>query len=399
MNTWNKVFLGVIFVTALVVVVLASVEFQVRNTGQKHIVSMEKKIAETQEKIDKIESGTAPQKLSPEKSLSEMSFEEHRGVLSGRYSERGRAWFGCIVADMDERTLPPALQQVETQIIITGPFAPSETGIATDVQLPATLNGVVYVFEDNAENHSGAFLGRFNVVGEPEPAKFPGDDENEKNGWRITLVTIDPISEGEIEQIFNASNSRWAIYMTPPVDRIAGIFSQLTVEEMQMIPEELREKFKPRPMPPLEPEDLEGISPDVVKIWEAYRSEWDDPEAEFARDFATLLDWLYQQRSGLIRDIRTAEANIETFKTATEKNGAENKKMEEDLALEEKKAAAMVTQRDAVKTLLDKREEGINATALQIEKIQTLSAAYVEGMTKYQLKLVEIIETPAKNSD
>jgi hypothetical protein len=213
MNIWNKVFLGVIFVAIIATFVLGTVEFYIRGAGlaltdltwieriedqidrkkiryedlsdkvkDKIKKNLAYQIRQKDAEIAKIVNGTAPEKLSPDKSLSDLGIDELRGMLRVRYDERGRAWFGCIVADMDERTLPPALQQVETQIIITGPFAPSETGIATDVQLPATLNGVVYVFEDNAENHSGAFLGRFNVVGEPEPAKFPGDDENEKNG-------------------------------------------------------------------------------------------------------------------------------------------------------------------------------------------------------------------------
>ena len=434
MNTWNKVFLGLIFVTALFVAALASVEFHVRSTGQKHISSMETKIAETQEKIDRIVSGSAPQKHLQEKSPTEMSIEELRGILSGRYSERGRAWFDCVVIDV-ENISSETLQQVEVQVVVTGPFPPGvmpdDQNIQTKenedflVQFSQTF-GVVYAFGTFVEGGDeigkaathNAFLGRFIVNPADTESKwttFFDKGENQKNGVRINLITIDPIIDEEIEQIIFASRNadyrngdrkfHWAIYMTSPVDRIAGIFSQLTEEEMQMIPEERRGKQDP----------------------------------------STLLDWLYQQQSGLHRDIRTAESNIEMCKDAlkiirkeigkqlgdlieTEQNkiGGEKKfgeqflasmqekiteiekrlkekieqgekigneedigKMVRDWGLEMKRAKAMDKQRDAVKTLVEQREAEINETALKIEKMQTLSTAYVEGIEKSQLMAVE----------
>ena len=393
MNIWNKVFLGVIFLTAVAVVVLGSVEYHIRNTGQKHIASMEQRIAETQERIDKIEGGAAPLKIFPEKVQSDWSFEELRGVVRGQLNVRGRAWFGSIVAGMEESVLPPALQQVEVQIIITEPLQPNETGTATDVVSPETLRGVVYVFEEGTENNVGTFLGRFKVDSDiPTGTKFLDSEGNEKNGWRVTLVTIDPISADEIEQIWGAGESRWAIYMSPPINRVAGVFSQLTEEEKQMIPEEIRESFQPRPMPELQPEELEGVDPSVAEIWKKYREEMDDPESELAQDFSTLLDWLYQQRSSLHRDIRIAESDIETYKAAEEKNKTENEKMEVDCVLEEKRAEAMNIQRDAVKALLEQYESEINRITLLIEKLQAQAAVSVTGITDAQQKAAEIIE-------
>jgi len=393
MNIWNKVFLGVIFAAAIAVFVLGAVNFYISNTGQRKIADLEKKIAETGDKIAKLVNSSDPSKPSPDKQLSGLGIEELRGLLRGRYDERGRAWFGCMVAGMEERTLPPALQQVEAMIIITGPFAPSETGGEADVILPETLKGVVYVFEEKEGGEgTGAFLGRFNVSSEPIATKFQDIEGNEKNGWRIALLTIDPISEEEVEKIFATSKSRWSIYLTPPVVRIAGVFDQLTEEEKQIIPEEIRNQLQSRSKPELTEEEKEGVAPQVAALWEKYWQTMDDPEAEFAQDYPARLDWQYQQRSSLSRNIRITESDIETYKTAEEKNNAENKQLEEDCILEDKRVAAMNVQRDAVKGLAEQYEAERNKIALQIEKLQALIEGYVAEIKNAQLKAVEKIE-------
>ena len=392
MNIWNKVFLGVIIATAIGVVVLASVEMKIRGVGQRHIDSLKQRIEKTDADIARIHAGTAPTKATDEKSPSEWSFEELRNILRERYQERGRAWFGCIISDLSERTLPPALLQVIAQIIITGPLTTGETGAETETVPPEHLRGIVYVFE---EGNNGTFLGRFTVDSVPTPTPFRDDEGNQKNGYRVTLVSSDHISDEEIEQIFEASeaaSARWAIYLTPPVDRISGIFDKLTDEEKQMIPEEFAEKFQPRPMAELTDEEKEGADPNVVAIWEKIRATIDNPEAEAAQDFALMLDWLYQRRSGLLRDIKVAESDIATYNTAEEQTKAENEKLTADCVLEETRVGAMNIQRDAVMGQLEQYQAEINSIELQIEKIQALNEAYVAKIAEYQTKAVEEME-------
>ena len=399
MNIWNNVFLVLIFITSIAVVALTSVEFQIRNTGQKTIADLEKKIEDTKGKITKIDDGAAPLKLLPEKAFSDLGFEEIRGVLRVRLVERGRAWFGSVVDRVDEKTLPPALPQVEARVIITEPFEEGET---TDtVVMPATLRGIVYVFEEennSDENIAGVFLGRFNVNSEPIAAKFTDNEGNEKNGWRITMVTIDPISEKEIEQI-KISKSRWAIYMTPPVDRFLGVFNQLTDEEMQTIPDEIREKFQLRPMPELATEDLEGLDPRVVEIWKKYREEMDDPESERTQDYSTLLVWLYQQRNSLNREMEMIESYIKTHEEATKKNEENNKKLKSDCDLEEKRVTAMTQQRDAVGKLCEEYAAENNKQAALIETLHAQSKEYIDGIMDAQLKVIKKIEEQPKDSE
>ena len=395
MNIWNKVFLGIIIITAITVVVLASIERKIRGTGQKTVDTLAKKIDETDGKITKIVSGTAPTKLSVDKSPSEWGLNELRGITRERFNERGRAWFGCIVRGVNEITLPPALFQVEAQIIITSPFLANETGVATDVIVPDQLRGIVYAFEEGEAHNAVAFLGRFRVTSDaPTPTKFSDNENNEKNGYQITLTTADPISDQEIDQILDASKSRWALYLTPPVDRVARLIDQLSDEEKQAIPEELRQ---PRPMPELTPEEKEGQDPKVVEAWEQYRKTMDDPESALGRDLAAALNWYYEQRSSLNRHIEIAQSDIATYKAAEEKNQIENEKLEGDCVREEKRVEAMNVQRDHVKTLLEQYEAEVNKITLQIEKLQAMGAAYAAKIAEYQLKAVEKIEAQANS--
>ena len=394
MNIWNKVFLGIIVVASLTVIVLTSVEMKIRSTGLMQIDKLERRIEETEGKIAKIIAGTAPQKLSPDKSQTDWSFEELRGKTITRFDERGRAWFGCQVRGTNEIALPPALSQVEAQIILTGPLVPNESGLETDVVLPETLGGIVYVFEESSEERAGAFLGRFRVDTVPTPTKFRDKEGNEKNGFQVTLTTADPVSEKEMDQVLDASRSLWSIYMTPPVDRVAGIFDHLTEEEKQSLPEELRE---PRPMPELTEEEKADVDPMILKIWEGYRKQMDDPESEFGRDTALILNWLYEQRSRLLRDKKVVLADTEEYKTAEEKNISENKKLENDCVHEEKRVAAMVVQRDHVKTLLEQHIAEIDTMTLKVEKLQDLIAWFAAKITEYHVKAVEIIEGQMAN--
>lgn len=380
MNIWNKVFLGVIFVTSIALAVPALLEMKIRGTGQKHIVSLEKQITDKKETAVK----TAERKIELENKVLE------------QYSERGRAWRGCIVTQVEEKTLPPALQQVESQITITGP--PDERGIESNAVDPDILEGVVYVFdegvlEDGNGNNTVVFLGRFNVEDKPGTTFFFDKERNQKTGYQVTLVTVDPISDVEIEKIFNASQSRWAIYMTPPVDRVAGIFDQLTEEEKQRFPAELLEKFQPRHMPELTDEEKEGVTPDVIAKWEQIRKNMDDPEAESAHDISLLLNGLYRQRSDTNRNIEIAQLDFDTYKAAEEKTKAENEALTEDCLLEEKRKDRMDVQRDAVKNLLEACEKEVAKLTVLIEKHQAMAAAYTAKITEYQLMVVEKIES------
>jgi hypothetical protein len=410
MNTWNKVFLGIIFVSAIAVVILAAPEAVIRQTGIKRTAQYRKDIEAVDEKNLKLEIGTAPTKPTADKPLNDMSMSELRGLERARFDERGRAWFNCIASRVGiSKSEDPPPPQVRAQVIITGPL--DANGIETDAAEPKTLQGVVYVFEEAAAGQEGGeegeeakivapgvFLGRFQVDPNLTTTKFKDKEDNEKTGYRVTLITADPIGKTEVARIENAGNSRWAIYTTPPVDRIAGVLSLLTEEEMQMLPEELRVKLQPRPMPELTEEELEGVDSNVAEKWKQYRQEWDDPESDSAQSFALLLDWLYQRRVRINREIATTTANIATFEAAAEKNTAENEQLKNDGIYEEKRVEVMNTQRDAVKSVGEQYDMKIDEMNADSVRLQKMIAAYTTAITEAQLRVAEKIEERTKNA-
>ena len=400
MNIWNKVFLGVIIVAAIAVLALGSLEMRIRSTGLIHTDSLEARIAKTEDDIAKIEAGTA----------TELGFDALRVALGERLSVRSRAWFGCRVSgndvnmlDQGLRTLVPGLPtplpdlpQVVAQVLITNPLVPGEAGAQPEVVRPDHLQGVVYVFEQIGEaGETGAFLGRFNVHSTPTRADFLDGEGNQIAGYRVTLITADPVDDGEIDLIFDATGSPWAIFQAPPIDRYAGIFDNLTEEQKQMIPPEMLERFQPRPMPELTDDEKEGVPAGVIAAWEKIRARIDDPEVGTAKDYTTVLDWLYERLSTVCRNIQNTEADIETYKTATDGIRAENTKLKADGDLEEKRAAAMEVQREAVETLLGEYQVKVNDLTLQAEKLQAENEAYVAQIVEFQAKAIELMEAQA----
>jgi hypothetical protein len=388
MNIWNKVFLGVIMVAALAVLALAAVELNIRNAGQKKTyVELQQRIEETESRIARINEGTA----------TELGFNALQVALSERLNERGRAWFGCRVAGPPvEETLPPALNQVIVQVLITSPLAAVDLGAQAEVVFPEHLMGVVHVFvEGEQAGEIGPFLGRFTVDSVPTAAQFRDDDGNQIAGYRVTLITADPVGNDEIELIFDATGSRWAIFLAPPIDRYAGIFDNLTEEQRQMIPPDMLDRFQPRPMPPLTEAETEGVPANVLAVWEAIRAKIDDPQAGVARDYTTMLDWLYEQLSMARRDIHGTDVDIKIFQEAKDRIDAENIKLRADGDLELKRVAAMEIQRDASKILLEQYQEEVNNLVLQIEKQETLNEFYVAKLAEYQALAVEIIDGQA----
>ena len=377
------------------VLVFAAVDLHVRGTGQRHIASLQQKIKKAEEDIARIHAGSAPTKATINKSQAEWGLEEMRNALHAHYTERGREWRNCIIRDIEEVTLPPALPQIRVRLIITGP--PDASGIETDATSPEHLRGIVYAF--NETNNGSTFLGRFSVdSGTIQTTKFSVDNgSGERDGYQITLISSDHLNSEEVTQIFDAGRARWAMYLTPPTDRVAGIFTQLTDDEKAMISAELLDRFQSRDMPELTDEEKQDVAPNVLAVWEKVRSGLDDPEAEWALDYAPALDWLYLWQGTLLRNIAATEVHIATNKFAEEKAKAENEKMTADCVLEEAGVARMEVQRDVVKGILEQYQEEVASMTLQTEKLQTLNEAFVAKIAEYQATAVESIEKRATN--
>ncbi|GHT17888.1 hypothetical protein FACS1894189_4670 [Planctomycetales bacterium] len=395
MNTWNKVFLGFIFVLAIAVAVLASVDWKIRSTGQQSVNSLENKIEKANQEIARIQDGSAPKKQVDEKTVNELGFEELRGKVIRQLYERGRAWFGCVTVKDEAvkvQTLPPnplpnapatpkerliPIKRVEVQLVVTGPVE-NRNGTET-VLIPESLKGVVYAFREGADHIPDSFLGRFSVESpQPTKTKYLDAAGAEKDGYQITLATVDAVNEAEIQHIQESVSASWTVYLSLPPGTSEAVATQiLSDEEKEKILTELQQ----------------GQNAEVQKLWEKIRQAVDNPGKN--SDFSELLNWLYQWRSVLNRKMELTQSNIDTYKAAFQREETENKKLEEDVALEEKRVTAMTMNRDKVESVLDAYLAEIEQTNLMIEKLQEYNKFYVAKIAEYQLKVKNEIERKA----
>ncbi|MDR3234647.1 MAG: hypothetical protein LBT46_13470 [Planctomycetaceae bacterium] len=363
MNLWNKIFIGCITGLVLAVLLLGAVELKIRGTGLKTEDSLQGKIEQAESGIVKIKDGTAPRKNVTEKADDELSFEELRSKLTVQLSQRGRSWHNCIVSEAEEsvkiRTLPPKpidgadtrsvkpLQQVEVLLVITEPLVGAGANAVTAV--PDALKGVVYAFKEgsgqnNEEQNSVFFLGRFTVTSAPMPTKYHDANGTEQNAYQVSLVTADPLSDDEIQDIRNADKAKWTLMLSPPKDVASN--------------------------------ETDG-----------------DPDKR--RDAAVALDYVLKERSELNNTRETLNSYIQTSQEAAKASDSENNKMQQDIAMEEKRAEAMQKNREAVNKTLKEYETAIRDLTLQSEKLQVLQAAYLAKIAQAQLQVKKKIEQEA----
>ncbi|MDR3182331.1 MAG: hypothetical protein LBT89_05310 [Planctomycetaceae bacterium] len=359
MNIWNKVFIAGVIVLAIVILVLGAAEMKIRGTGLKTTDALQEKIDRTEADIAQIKDGSSPKKKLTEKSGTELSFEELRSKLTVQLAQRGRSWNNCIVSESEEsikiRTLPPnkiegadadsakPMQQVEVQLVITEPLTGEGTNAV--VAVPESLKGVVYAFKQDAKPAAGGadkavFLGRFTVTSAPIPTKYHDVKGDEQNAYQVSLVTADPLNEDEIKTIEEADGAKWTLLLSPPKD----------VAES-------------------------------------------DPDKR--RDAAVALNYALKERNELTNTTETLESSLQTYEEAETKSRTENGKMEQDIALEEKRAKAMQENSGNVNKTLKEYDASIQKLTLQQEKMQVLQSLYLAKIAEAQLKVKQKIQQEA----
>lgn len=392
MNIWNTVFLVLVFLLAGVVVFFTSIDMKVRKTAATSIESLEKGLVDTEKKMIALNEGTAPQKPTAEKTVDELSLNELVLKLQNLVFERGKAWFGCIPADVNvegqkltPRQLgdnnPPtpedrlkAIQLVEVQLTVTGPVTEHEE--AKEVVPPEDLKGIVYLFNEGvpigeAERQQegeggeeaskaltvreGAYLGRFTVM----------QQQKVQNGYLITLTAANEMNEAEIERLQNSMDSTWSVYATMPQDRYAGVFDAAS------------------------PEELESLISDP-----AQREALLNPERPL-KDFDELLTRLFQWRVVLQQDIDRSKRDIASLNSSLEIAAEEEKNLQKDINFEKKRIDAMKEQVRVLKEKADQYDEMLKSLREEIDKTQEQNEFYVAKIAEYQLKVADLIEKRA----
>ena len=387
MNIWNKVFLALIFLLAVVGVFFAGQEMKIQREWRKSIAVFEGtdkvkgKIAETEKKVEDLLAGSAPTKKIDEKTLSEMGLEELKAKLQMMVFERKKAWFGCQPGNVNATAsevpvLPLGGDKPETPKDKLRPIMLAEVKLTItepkndngEVLPPDGLTGIVYLFEEGQAREGepehirvgGSFLGRFTVK------------SVEKN--QVTLLSANELNENEVEQIKKSTRSTWAVYLAVPTDRHDGIFDKMTPEELEtLIPnKEIRKIFE---------------NPDRA-----------DPDKQQLQDFDLLLTAAYQRRVLLQLDMDTSNRQIAKLNESLAISNKEQDSLRQDIALAKKQVAEMDVQRKAVAEKLEELDATINDMKEKTEFEQKRNEWYVSKIAEYQLKVAELIDRKAEKA-
>ncbi|MCL2743949.1 MAG: hypothetical protein FWE67_08860 [Planctomycetaceae bacterium] len=372
MNIWNIVFLVLVFLLGVGVLVLGANVAKKQDDWNKKIAKMEKDIeAEIKKAQDAID-GPAKDKSLAEKDAEKdnglYSMSELKVKLQDLLYERSKAWFHCkpgtVTADgksitpeqlfagdatPDDKLKPVNLAEVKLTVMDPVNDEPV-------VVPPDNMSGVIYLFakpDDSGKN--AEFLGRFSVI--------------DIKGAQVTLNSVDILSKDEIEKIQkNAGSSRkWTVYSTAPKDRVDGVLSQLSEDEIDTI------------------------------IPAAKRDELLDPNRPL-KDFNELLNTLYAWRIELQNRIDRSNNDIKQLEDAQKKAEEEIDALQADKNLENKRIDAMTKQRDTVKLRLADYESTVVKLKEVIDTAQKQNEWYVARIAEYQLKTAAKIQQSAEQA-
>ncbi len=215
MSIWNKILLGCIAVTALVLLVLTARALQAhrvwRESYNKHVEA----IAAEQQKADEILNG------NPE--AGQMGLREAKLELYKILIGRGRVWDNILPVKVEKGPDP------ESQI--TPP--PERILITLQAELPDAIeaNTVVYAFqyqppaadeETKLPSERGAYLGQFTVM--------------QVGGNQIIVRPTVRLSDSELARVQAGQQNHvpWRLYELMPADN-RDVLAKLTKEEKELL--------------------------------------------------------------------------------------------------------------------------------------------------------------------
>ncbi|MGL4593476.1 MAG: hypothetical protein ACRCUY_01965 [Thermoguttaceae bacterium] len=426
MNIWNTVFLVLVFLLAIVVAFFTAQELQRRADGNKKISSLQKKIAETNEKIDVIEMGADiaarqkniragkkevgaeqikpllgvdhlstmndemnPQKNSDDvqsdetsrtpltsKKVSEMSLGDLEVLVHDLALDRGKAWFGCDPISTEQNNndqIPPnfneTAQNTEFKPLVLTRVQLKVPSIEQDgKEQPISvedMQGIVYIFDEGTDKQLGAYLGRFVVAG--------------KQGNTVSLLSADALNSEEFDLIDNSRKSKatWAVYMVMPSERWEGVFSRI---------EEMENQFFSADPPVLSEELIDRLKKHPIG------------QKSIPRDFAGLMTEMYRQRVLLMQEIEGLKKARESMAKSQEDADKEDVALRDEESLERTRISAMDKQVEVLQNVVDSYNQRINDMKQKLETIQKQNEIFVSKIAKFQLDVVESIEKRANNA-
>lgn len=330
MSIWNKVLLGLIFVTSLVYMYMAARTLQTHKTWREASQRQEKQLEDLDEQIEKTLHAFSEQEV-----IAEMGIEQLRQELFAVLIDRGRVWNNC----------EPEQIMAETGAVRVKTDFPDEDNLPGRHGIHEKT--ILYVFEEAdveapLNQAGGRYLGEFRVT---EVADG--------------LVGMEPAMRMDQRELKRLAESRgpWSLYEVLPYDS-HKIVRKMDKDYLQrVLPETVASEyvFDGRPMTRAKAEEL-GLEGRIVN--EKGEDVADGEEGAYVRDlrdYGILFSvfhrertlW-YDQRDSAEADKKYAEAAVADAKRQVEFREVEVAGLRRDLAQIRHEMGAIVAHRKAI---------------------------------------------------
>lgn len=204
MSIWNKILLGCIFVTALVLFVLSARALLVHRVWQEAYHKHEEAIAAAEQQAKDLVNGNAD---SGQMGLRRAQLELYKLLIG-----RGRVWDNCVPVNIAKDQDPATKQE---RVLVT-----------VQTKEPVEANSVLYVFEGKPAGQGGRYLGQFTVT--------------QVGGDQIIMRPSVRLSDTEFARVQTSQRdgTPWRLYELMPTDD-HEVLAALTDEEKEaMFPNE-----------------------------------------------------------------------------------------------------------------------------------------------------------------
>jgi hypothetical protein len=386
MSIWNKILLGCIFVTALVLFVLSARALQAHRVWHESYNKHKEAIAATEQEAKDL-LGT-PERGSTGLLRSKIELYE---LLIGR----GRVWDNCQPVNVAKDQDPATNRE---RVLVT-----LQTG------KPVEADSVLYAFEDKPANEGGKYLGQFTVT--------------QVGGDQIILRPSVRLSNSEFARVqaSQQGSTPWRLYELMPTDD-HKVLAKLTDEEKKAMfpggdPEGGKDYatyedylFDGRIITKGEAEQKglhgrvvmvdESEDPKPIRGEDGLYTEVEDTQAKgmfirTLRDYEVLFDEEHRLRSTVIDQIRVADRDLQYLQQALDDGRLQRQARQKEIRDREQEKQQVLHERDSVVAHEAKLDAAIasmkraiadliarnEATIAQVGRIQADAARVINART------------------
>jgi len=343
MSIWNKILLGCIFVTSLVLFVLSARALQAHRVWQQSYNDHNVAIAAAEQQAKELVDGNEE---AGQMGLRRAKFGLYKLLLG-----RGRVWDNCAPVNVAKDQDPATNQE---RVLVT---------LQTETPNAVETKSVLYAFEDTPASEGGSYLGQFTVT--------------QVGGDQIILRPSIRLSDSEFARVQASQQAAtpWRLYELMPTDD-HDVLADLTDEEKQALfpnaetsgdekyatvndylyhgkiimkeeAETLRLNGKVvmvdgngNPVRETEPEDKVGLYVEV-----------DDGKGMFLRtprDYEVLFDEEHRIRSMTVDRIRVAQRDLQFLQESLADSRLQRQARQKEIRDLEQELAKRSSERDAV---------------------------------------------------